>query len=279
MTARLVELSEHEYHSDPCEAPSLSASIGKLLTEKSPMHAHSAHPKLGGKKLEPNEAMDHGSLVHKLLLGAGAEIEIIEADDFKTKAAREARDAAREAGKIPALAEAHSRATESVGIIRQRLADFDLDLDGVSEQAALWTEETVHGPIWCRSLIDHLRTNRCQAIDLKTAQSAHPRACVNHVLSYGYDIQQAAYTQALDRVFPDLAGRWDFVFVFVETVAPYAVTPARLDAVLRERGRRRWEQACGMWAHCLKTGEWPGYVDEIVYLESPSWVLSQVGGA
>jgi hypothetical protein len=276
MTAELRSIPEHVYHSDPCETPSLSSSIAKLLVEKSPMHAHSAHPRLGAKPIEPNEAMDHGSLSHKLLLGEGAEVEVIDADDYKSKAAREARDAARAAGKIPALSEAYARATESAAIVRNRLSGYGIELDGVSEQAILWTEQTPHGSIWCRGLLDHLRVERVQVIDLKTCRSAHPRACASHVIEYGYDVQQEAYTRALDRAFPDLVGRWDFVFVFAETVEPYAVTPARLDAMMRERGRRRWEQACGMWAHCLKQNVWPGYVDEVVYLESPPWLLSQM---
>ncbi|MEC4616304.1 PD-(D/E)XK nuclease-like domain-containing protein [Tsukamurella tyrosinosolvens] len=51
----------------------------------------------------PKKEFDTGSLVHKLVLGEGADIVVVDAKDWRTKAAQEARDAAREEGKIPAL--------------------------------------------------------------------------------------------------------------------------------------------------------------------------------
>jgi hypothetical protein len=276
VTAKILRIAEHEYHSDPCKTPSLSASIAKILVERSPLHAWTAHPKLGGVRHVANDAMDHGSLVHKLLLGAGADVAVIDADDWRTKAAKEARDAARADGKIPVLKEQHERALRSVEPIRKQIAAHGFELTGESEVCIVWQEETIHGAIECRCLVDHLMLDRALMFDVKTARSAHPRSCVRHVIDYGYDIQQAAYTRALTKLRPDLAGREDFVFLFVETDEPFAATPARIDAVMRERGKRRWEEACSVWARCLKTGSWPGYVDGAVYLETPAWVMGSM---
>src|SRR5687767_12481495 len=92
-------ISPETYFSDPAETPSLSASIAHTLVSKSPIHAWMQHPRLGGRGKKPTRAMDLGSVVHALLLGAGKEYCVIRApdgepeyEDFKKKAAREARD-------------------------------------------------------------------------------------------------------------------------------------------------------------------------------------------
>jgi len=66
-----------------------------------PLHARYAHPKLGGGVRESTDAQNRGSIIHKLLLGKGSEIAIINHDDYRKTEAREARDAALNAGQIP----------------------------------------------------------------------------------------------------------------------------------------------------------------------------------
>lgn len=271
--AALVRISAAEYHRDPCPEPSLSSSVAKLLVDRSPAHARAAHPRFGGESNAPSAAMDRGSLIHKLVLDAGAPLRVIEADDWRTKAAREQRETARDNGEIPVLARVHAEASKVAETIRARLADRGVVLDGESELACVWTEQTVSGPIWCRSLFDHVRESGV-IYDLKSSVSAHPRACVRHVLDYGYDIQRAAYVRALERARPELAGRVEVVFLFVELEPPYAVLPARLDGRLRAYGERRWITACEAWGQALRTDYWPAYTDDSapVYLEAPGWL-------
>lgn len=277
MSARLIPMSEGVYHADPCDSPSLSASIAKILIDKSPAHAWQAHPKLGGVRREPTAAMDRGTLIHRLVLGAGADIEPIAADDYRTKVAREARDEARAAGRIPVLERELDEAREVSDKLIVNLSEQGIELLGESEIACVWQEETASGPIWCRGLIDHLIEGpRLLIVDLKTSRSAHPKACARHVVDYGYDVQRAAYVRGLERARPDMAGRIDFVFAFVELEPPYACTVARLDGMFRERGERRWIQACETWGSCLALNSWPGYAIEPVYLEAPGWLLAEM---
>jgi hypothetical protein len=226
-----------------------------------------------------------GSLLHAMLLGKGAEIEIVAADDWRTKAAREARDRAREEGRIAVLEHIYSGAELAATSIRKRLVDrrepIDLSSrDGESELAIVWREDATIGPVWARGMLDRLerRATRAVIYDLKTCRSAHPRSCASHVIEYGYDLQGAAYTRAVAAAWPELAGRVDFVFIFAETEAPYAVTVGRVDGAARERGERRWREAVERWARCIRTDEWPLYEGdgEVVTLESPGWVLAQL---
>jgi len=272
MTARLIRMSEADYHADPCEAPSLSSSMAKILLDQSPAHAWSAHPKLGGVRRPATAPMDRGTLIHRLVLDAGADLEIIDAVDWRTKAAREARDAARKVRRIPVLKREHDEAVEVADKIRANLAAQGVVFDGDRELACVWQEQTASGPVWCRGLFDHLKG--ATITDLKTSRSAHPKACVRHVLDYGYDVQRAAYVRALERAMPMLVGRVDLQFAFVETEPPYACTVARLDGTLREYGERRWIDACETWASCLRLNSWPGYTLGPVRLEAPGWLMS-----
>src|SRR5690606_29585641 len=101
---RLVQMDADTYYADPCPEPSLSQSIAHVLLAKSPLHAWLQHPRLGGKARAATKAMDEGSLVHALLLGQDDQIVEVDADSWRTNAAKEQRDAARAEGKIPVLA-------------------------------------------------------------------------------------------------------------------------------------------------------------------------------
>lgn len=275
------DVSEDDYHADKIPemaGPCLSYSVAKRLLQKSPAHAHYAHPKLGGGEQSHSESFDLGKLAHKMLLGKGAPIVPVQATDWRTKAAKEARDAARAEGKIPVLAEQYERANTAVPIIRQKLRDqFSIDLgDGQAEMQIAWQEEAGHREVWARGMLDFVTEWRGSATiwDVKTAESAHPRACASHIIKYGYDIQHAAYTRGLATLRPELEGRINMGFIFIEWEEPYAITPAWIDGVLRERGDRLWRHAVDLWAECIALNRWPAYVDRITTIEAPPWALN-----
>lgn len=277
MTARRLDCSPAEYLADPAPEPSLSSSIAKVLCDQSPAHARLVHPRLGGKPSENTPATDHGSLIHRLLLGKGAEIATVDASDWRTKVARQARDAARDAGKVPILAQQYGLAGIAVEAIKESIANAGISLDGDSEVPILWQEQAFHSKIYARAMIDHVteRNGSLHVYDVKTCESAHPDACLRSAVRYGYDIQAHAYTRAAELVWPDYAGRVTFTFLFCETEPPYAVLPATLDGIMRERGRRRWQYAVETWSRCLHTDTWPGYTDQTMTLYSPDWLLRQ----
>lgn len=270
---QLLDLPESTYHADDTgEQPSLSSSIAYQLVTKSPRHAWLLHPRLGGLRRPPTKTFDRGHLIHKLVLGKGAELAVIDAADFKTKAAREARDAAYEARQIPVLADDLADAEAAAAEVLTRLAADDIVLSGDSEVTAKWTETASDGtPVQCRGLLDHLRLPTIY--DLKTCRSAHPAAIQRSMPAYGYDMQAAAYRSGIAKIHPELAGRVDFVFLFVELEPAITITPCRPSGTMRELGERRWRRAVDLWARCITTGAWPGYTDGIVNIEAPQWAL------
>lgn len=264
----LLDVTPDEYHA----LDAFSSSAAKLTIARSPGHA-----RVGYRK-KPTKAMDRGDIIHRLLLGKGKDFHVVQAGDWRTKAAQQQRDQAREQGLVPVLAEdfeAHCTAAES---IRVQLADRGIVLDGRSEQAITWTERTEFGDVTCKGLFDHVWPDKGVIIDIKTTSDASPSAVERTSENLGYAIQRAAYVRALTALDPSLAGRVAFAFVFCEVDdEPYAVNVCEPDGVFCELGERRWLRAVNTWARCLRDNHWPTYGAAVNPLSAPSWALSREG--
>jgi hypothetical protein len=276
-TAAILDCSQEAYRKDPLPVPSLSQSIAHTLLTESPLHAWAEHPRLGNLRKPATKAMDAGTILHKLVLGKGADVEIIQADNYRTKLAQEIRDRAIEQHRTPILEREYAAITGALEQIQANIRAYGIELSGDSEVPVKWTEQGLLGPVLCRGMIDHMVTNGGVTIyDVKKTQSAHPKACGRAAVNYGMAIQHAAYSSAMAKIKPELAGAIDFVFVFIEIEPPYAVFAARPNGMLRELGDMQWQRAVRLWEHCLATNNWPGYggVGGIGVLEAPAWAIS-----
>lgn len=279
LSARILTCSEDEYYADPCDNPSLSQSIANVIVSQSPRHAWTAHPRLGGVRSKPTKAMDEGSAISALLLGKGSEIEICNFDAFRSDAAKAQRDAAIAAGRIPVIASKYAALARSADGLRASLLELNIDLsDGIPEFAIEWTEKGERGDVVCRGKMDLFVSKRGQIFDVKKTQSAHPADCAKSMTNYGYDIQDAAYRSAAAKLLPDLAGRIDMVFLFMEIEPPYAVTPIRASGMMRQLGEMKWQRAVSIWERCLLNNRWPMYVDRVTEVDPPAWAVTQEMG-
>ena len=275
MSARLLQCSIDQYYADPCATPSLSSSIAKVLIQKSPAHAYLEHPRLGNQRKPPSEDMDEGTLVHKLLLGEGTHMVLVDADDFRTKEARAARDAARAARQTPVLRRKYDAAVIVCEKIRQNIAALGIDLNGASEVSIEWTEDgTLGDSVLCRCRMDHAWIDEGRILELKKCESAHPKDISRAIDNYAYDLGAMAYTRALEALKPELAGRVQFGFLFVEIEPPYCVVPVWLDGAFTSMGLSKWRRAVRTWERCLTSGNWPGYVTAPVPISPPAWALA-----
>lgn len=271
--ARILDCSEEQYHADPCERPSLSASIATTLVTRSPLHAWSEHPRLGGLGKTATREMDRGTLIHRLVLGAGRDWHVIDADDYRTKGAREERDAARERGLVPVLRDELDAAQATASAILARLGDHGLSLGGESEVKTAWEEQSRSGTVLCRGMLDHL--DGARIIDLKTTARADPDTFERAMVSRGHDIQYTAYLSALESLRPELVGRAEMLFVVAETEPPHALLIGSPAGDMIELGARRWRRAVEVWGRCLAADDWPGYPTRIHDLHAPAWVLQR----
>lgn len=268
----LEGVSHDTYHADPW-GPSLSRSVAKVLLERSPLHAYTIHPRLGGSVREDDSsaAKDLGSLVHGMLLGIGPRIVTIDASDWRTKAAQEQRDAALAEGSIPVLLGRYLEAKNLSDLLSEsiRKQTGSAPAGWLREATMLWEE----GGVLCRARMDLVDPKRGVIWDIKITGDAS--RFDRSMLAHGLDIQWGAYTSGMESVMPKLAGRASLEFLVCETSPPFAVRRVRPAASMRDLGRRKWQRAVKIWGECLKSGVWPGYGDGVLEVEAPAWALQE----
>lgn len=267
--AQILDITPDEYFA----LDRFSSSIAKLVVTKSPRHARAEHQDEVSKK--PTRSMDFGSVAHHLVLGKGADYEPMRFDDWRTKDAKAAALAARDAGRIPIKQDDFERATAAAESVRVELVERGIVLDGQSELVIIWDEETPHGLVPCKAMLDHVWPELGRILDLKFPADASPVAIERSAENFGYAIQRAAYTRALTALDSTLAGRVDFLFCFCEQTSPHAVNLTRPDGMFRELGDQRWTRAVTTWAECLATDRWPAYGSGINQLSAPAWALAR----
>lgn len=270
-------MPSEEYHADPCPAPSLSSHIGRTLITKSPLHAWTDHPRLNPKYEGAHKAeFDRGSAAHALLLEGEDRMQVIDADDYRTKIAREQRDDARMAGKHPMLASVYEDVKAMAAIARERinecgdLSGYTLD-NGQPEQTAIWQDV---GGIWCRARFDWISYDRTLILDYKTtAASANPFDWTRTMLGMGGEFQGAFYLRANAKT----GGARDvrFIFIVQEVEPPYAVSLCGLSPGLVELGNVKVKQAINDWRECIDKNEWPAYSRRVHWLEPPAWEITK----
>jgi len=250
------------YLSDPLPEPGLSTGVVCDLLERTPMHAHWFHPRLGKHRKATSPRADLGSAIHSAILG-GAEIVYIEANDWRTNAAKEERDKAHADGKIPLLAKQQilvQRATEAATRLLGNLGVGD------AERSIYFKS----GSVWLRGRSDWLGQMRMLDVDVKTVDSADPESFIRHAMfANGYDVQGGIRSlghKALD------APR-EIVFLLVEIEAPYGASLVGMGNQLTEMAEAKVKHACAIWRRCLDEQKWPGYGSEIAWAEPPVFAL------
>ena len=262
-----------EYIADPCIEPSLSASVAHTLITESPIHAFVQHPRLNKGVIESGSTkMDIGTIVHGLVLeGDESRLVIVEADDWRTKVAKETRDAARLAGLVPVLAGDMGMIREIAAAARSAIANSELreaftPEAGKAEQTLLWQE----GDIWLRSRPDLLTNDHRLIIDLKTtAGSAEPSAWMRTMLGNGNDLQAVLGLRGIKKLKPQ--SRCQFVFWVVEQNTPYASSFVGLSPQFLEMSEHKLERAIRLWSDCTMTNCWSGYPSQVCWVEPPNW--------
>ena len=260
------------YHADDlCAAPCFSRSIGKLLIRRSPRHAWTAHPRLNPDH-EPDDAtkFDVGKAAHRLLLGGPEEFAIVAADDYRTKAAKEAREEALAAGRLPVLARQWEDVQAMVASCRAQLAAHEDAKDAFSsgepEQTMVWQE----GETWCKARLDWLPSDGRFFDDFKTTGNAHPDAWSERVaFETGADMQAALYRRGIRAL--GLARDPLFRFVVQEIEAPYALSVCALTPAAIDMADRELDRALELWRWCLENDSWPGYPARTCYVDPPPW--------
>jgi hypothetical protein len=293
-----------QYHdSQLTPQPALSAHYAHLLLTKSPRHAYTIHPQLGAQKLtDREERFDVGTAAHALLLeGRAITVEdytwrvddesirqatiircnskpfalITDAEDWRTKIAKDIRAEARAQGLVALLTVQWLQVQEMVASVRDQLGRLDVDpipfTEGKPEQTLVWQEPN---GVWCRGRADWLRDDHTAIDDLKTTKaSANPHDWTRTTMwAIGADIQAAFYLRGLRA----LTGRTaEFRFVVAECQPPFALSVVSLAPDALALADEKIDKALRVWKECLDTDSWPAYTRQQVFAELPPWTSAR----
>lgn len=261
----------------------MTVDVREILAED--YHKHPALSSTGARRLMPPSCpalfkwqQDHpvekwefdlGRAAHKIVLGddLGDDIKIIDAQDWRTKAAKEQRDQARENKITPVLRKDWERIEAMAAEIRKHpLASRLLDPEGGKpEQSLFWVDEETK--VECRCRIDWLRSQRrgrLLIIDYKTADSAERTKFARSAMNFGYHQQHAWYVDGV--IATGLDPEPGFLFIVQEREEPYLVNVIELYPEDVEIGRHLNRQALELYAECLRTGHWPSYSENEIQL-------------
>lgn len=268
-------IPEAAYHRDLVPGGSLSSSgARKLLAPSCPalFRYEQTHPQPHKK------AFDLGRAAHELVLGVGSGVEVVDASDFRTKAAKEQRDAIYAAGKTPLLPAEYRQVQEMADAVKAHpiAAHIFKPGEGLAEQSMFWKDPD--SGVVCRARMDWLPTPRAGkrliVADLKSARSVAPPDLAKAVHEHGLHQQDDFYRRGCREL-----GIGDkdtsFVFVFVAKTPPYLVTVVELDHEARRIGKERNDRALKVYKRCKETGVWPGFSDDITMLSLPLWAERQ----
>lgn len=271
--AGVYDMPEDVYHADPVPGGSLSASgAKKLLSSPARFEYDRLHPP------QSSDAMEFGTAAHKLTLGKGAEVVVVDAGDWRTQDARDIRNQARSEGKIPLLRADYVKAQALAAAVHAHPLAGPLfnPLFGDPERSLFWRDERFG--IWRRARLDwlpHSTGYRMIIPDLKSCVSAAPEAMAKACGNFGYYVQSAWYVDAVQAL--GLAVDPAFLLVFVESAPPHLISVGQLDNEAMDAGRERGEEACERYRDCTEAGVWPGYPDDVIHTISlPPWTLRQL---
>ncbi len=278
----LIEsLAPSAYYADPCSGPSLNHSTAKTLLNDCPLLAWRYHPKLGGarreRSTEVEKKLSHGNVLDGLVTGfaPGSRPVVIKADNYRTKAAQAERDEAIAKG-LPYLLEDEwdplARKAEGVKALI-------LDLIGpgyICQPSVFWKTEASDGTlVQCRARLDILSKDRRKVIDIKHSDVLQPRKLARHMLDLGYELQRAAYVEAIEKV-TGVRPSFQTVFIPNKDTIDLALPVDHGDS-FQQLGEMRWRAAVDLWHWCRKNGLWPGYggTDNLATVHAERWMLEE----
>lgn len=257
----LYDLPNEAYHADVAPGPSLSSSGAVTIMRHCPArfwwesYLNPARP-----AEEPSPNRDAGAAAHVAMLEPdlwASKVVVVEAEDWRGKAAREARDDAHSRGRIPILRETAVKIAQMRIAIDAHPVASGAFRGGRAEASAIWRDAATGA--WLKARPDYLPDHRRYLVDYKTVGNAHPRAVERHVYDMGYHQQAPWHLDGVEAVTGDRPG--EYWYVCQERDPPYLVSVCRLAGDALEWGAKLNRRAIDLFAECVASGEWPGYRD------------------
>jgi hypothetical protein len=168
---------------------------------------------------------------------------------------------AEEEADARAMVEAVLKHEEILPLLKHKSAQAEVSISAVEEIGGL--------SIPCKMRCDLLTEDGKTMVDLKTAQDASQEGFSKAFMSRGYWMQAAHYI-ATARLAGIPVER--FIFVAVESTAPYSVALYELDAKSLEKAFTIRKRLLETLVQCYATGKFPAYAKGINSLTLPPWI-------
>lgn len=225
----------------------------------------------------PKKTFDLGHAAHKLLLGEGPELVVVDGARWDTTAAKKKVADVRAAGGIPLKQHEMDQVEAMAAALRNDpLAGPLLSGPGTAEQSIYWTDPETG--VRCRIRPDWLKhlAGLVLCTDYKTTTDANPEAVSRAIRDWAYHQQDPFYIDGIQAAYrPDDVR---FVFIFQSKTPPFLVTVGELAVEDRLIGRARNQLALRRYAECERTGHWPdwtGPTTEIPTISMPPWDVTR----
>jgi len=134
------------------------------------------------------------------------------------------------------------------------------------EVSGFWRDPETGLVVRCRP--DAYRPSLRLMADVKTTTDARATTWRKRVAEFGYHAQEALYTDGWRACGMEVDA---FVFIAVETSAPYAHCVFDLAPAAVDEGRAAMREALQTFAQCKAANRWPAYPSEPQSLDIPSW--------
>lgn len=272
-------MTNAEYHAD---SDAVSSSMLKALWEKNPLHVWHRYLAPDREPKKPSKDMQHGTLLHAMVLEPEKIQEIINCTDKK---------ALEDFDLVQGCANA-MLATKEGRLLRAL---------GQHEYTIYWIETVTIDDgdvveIQCRARLDSFIKPMPGLpygliFDLKKTKDAAPGEFAKQIANLGYHIQAAWYSRAASALLgvpfawgqyvPKIDGYGNeieqtdmgtpFVFLAGEIESPHFVSPYKADHEMMRLGWLECEAMLKVIATCRKTGVWPGYTSKITPIKLPRW--------
>ena len=247
---------------------------------QSPAHFHAKFgqpvPAVFADAYAGSDEMFAGSLCHCATLEPEAfDLRYLVGPDVKTRRAKAWTEAVEaNPGRVLITPRQYAVAQAQAAALRRVDAVAEILVGGQCEVSAFWVDPLTGLRCRCRpdcansefgTRLDPL----AMLLDVKTTRDASRRAVQMTIARYGYHCQAEWYRRGYAAASGvPVAG---FIFAFVESEYPFAVSVYELDSEAFGIAGRDNRETLDRLAQCRLAGQWPGYSPEVETIGLPRW--------
>lgn len=273
----MKDIENKDYHA----IVGASASVLKLMIEKTPAHVYAQYFDQSRKHRESSDAMKIGAAIHMAVLEPekfAKTYAFLDADK-RTKEGKSAHAEFEKLGMIALKPETYEMITNVAESVLSKQLAIRLLQDGHAEKSFIYDDAELGIALKIRP--DYL-IEPCDKwpngliVDLKTTEDASPSGFCRAIFSYNYALQAAWYVDVFQKHFGTYMPP-PFVFLACEKEAPFECGFYEAEEFVIEYGRKQYQSVLPILAECIRTNIWNGYDDGLAELQFTPWQLKTMG--